>query len=618
MTERIAFASKITAEGRNIRGAIQLAGQRNKRGGEWLEVDPAAIVKADASGIIGCFEHDDDRILASPENGTLELSRTDQGIEYLFRDVPNTTAGNDALELVSKGYVTGSSFRIEDFRSTFSTDPETGERTRRITHIGRLVDVSPVRNPFFEASSAAAFSADPPPTGAPVTVDRESLNRQGDKMTETAKEPVAPPAEAPKAEPKVEFNAEPTIYERTLGFAKTLTPDQLKSALAGAWAEGGDEPDALSMQRIEAFTKEAENRRVASVAAEERRREMAFRRDIAIGKAPTAPEKNELLASDDYKAAFSQYLRSNASTLERNAANMEQFAQTIAGDGTQGGFTVPDGFIAKLTERLKAFGGIAAEAEEITTSTGESLRWAYIDDTANLAVIAAEDTQAASGADLAFEGVELGAYEYDATGASGNPIEVSLPLLQDSAFDIEALLLRVLGTRIGRKQARDFAVGAGATEPVGLFSKAADVMTATATSLAAPEHILQVDSAYRDGGDAVWVMSDTSLAKVWTAQTTTNAPLFLPGGATINGKPFNTLYGYPIRIEPAAGNLVAFGDIQAGYIVRRVRGVQLLVDPYTAQKRRAVQYHAWARADGNIQDPNAYSVSSWSGVSADT
>jgi hypothetical protein len=34
--------------------------------------------------------------------------------------------------------------------------------------------------------------------------------------------------------------------------------------------------------------------------------------------------------------------------------------------------------------------------------------------------------------------------------------------------------------------------------------------------------------------------------------------------------------------------------------------------------RRAVRYHAWARADGTIQDPNAYSVSSWAGVSADT
>ena len=53
-------------------------------------------------------------------------------------------------------------------------------------------------------------------------------------------------------------------------------------------------------------------------------------------------------------------------------------------------------------------------------------------------------------------------------------------------------------------------------------------------------------------------------------------------------------------------------------VIRRVRGVQLLVDPYVPMVRRAVRYHAWARADGTIVDPNAYSVSSWASVTADT
>src|SRR5262249_27093871 len=140
-----------------------------------------------------------------------------------------------------------------------------------------------------------------------------------------------------------------------------------------------------------------------------------------------------------------------------------------------------------------------------------------------------------------------------------------------------------------------------------LLSKTADTMTATVSSLAAPEHIFQDDPEYRNGGNAGWGMSDTTPAEIWTAQAKTKEPLFLPG-RTINGKPFDTVYGYPVFIDNGAGNLVAFGDIEAGYIIRRVRGVQLLVDPYSAQKKRAVQYHAWARADANIQDPNAYSV----------
>ena len=182
-------------------------------------------------------------------------------------------------------------------------------------------------------------------------------------------------------------------------------------------------------------------------------------------------------------------------------------------------------------------------------------------------------------------------------------------------MDIEGRISDALGVRIGRKQASHLATGMGGTEPVGLLSKTADTMTATVASLAAPEHIFQVDRAYRD--NARWVMSDTVLAVLWTAQATTNEPLFQPG-RTLDGKPFDVLFGYPITIDAAAGTKVAFGDIKAGYIVRRVRGIQLLVDPYTAQSTRQIAYHAWARMDANVQDVNAYSVSSWASVTADT
>ncbi len=157
----------------------------------------------------------------------------------------------------------------------------------------------------------------------------------------------------------------------------------------------------------------------------------------------------------------------------------------------------------------------------------------------------------------------------------------------------------------------------GGTAPVGALSKAADTMTATAVSLAGPEHIFQIDKEYREGGNCRWVMSDTTLAKLWTSQATTNEPLFQPG-RTLEGSPFGMFFGFPITNDPAAGNLVGFGDFKAGYIIRRVRGIQLLVDPYTAQSTRQVAYHAWARMDANVQDPNAYSVSTWASVSADT
>lgn len=437
-----------------------------------------------------------------------------------------------------------------------------------------------------------------------------------DKETNPPVPEPTPDPEPPKA-PEAKFAKAKSGADDWAAAAAAFSTQQIEATMDSIFEQANGDLTGELLDRYEGFAKVLADRKQADAADEGRIERMKTLHNLRLGRVPKAPEHANFTADPGFAAAFGKYLRSTRETLARNSEEMAQFAQTIAGSGAEGGFTVPDGFIAKLTERLKAFGGIASAASEITTSTGESLRWPYIDDTANKAVIAAEDTQAASGADLVFDSIELGAFEYDATGASGNPIEVSLPLLQDSAFDLEALLLRLLGKRIGRKQADHWATGAGGTEPVGLLTKAADTMTATVASLAAVEHVFQVDSEYRNGGNAKWVMSDTTLAKLWGAQATTNEPLFQPN-RTINGKPFDTVLGYPIIIDPAAGDLVAFGDIDAGYIIRRVRGVQLLVDPYTAQKRRAVQYHAWARADGNIQDPNAYSVSSWAGVSADT
>ena len=591
MSDRIAFAGPVSLEGRRIMGSVVLAGSRTFRNGEWLEVDPAAVVKADASDVIGRWEHDPSKVLGRSSNGTVRVSRTDQGIEYEI-DVPDTSYGNDLLALMNRGDIRGSSFEIEGLRSSFSTDPD-GTRVRRITSIQRLSDVSPVTDPAFVNSTAAAFS-------------KES------DVTDIIEEPVAAPA--PKADAPAKFTAKDEksdTYRTAEKFARDRESlAELAQAIDNLLA---GEMTPAKAEAYDAFSAVYDERKRNADEARDRIERIKLAQDLRLGRGPKAPVQAGALESEDYKQAFSQYLRTGRHSL------MEQFAQSIAGDGTQGGFMVPDGFLNRITERLVSYGGIAGQAETITTSTGESLRWPSNDDTSNSAAIATEGSAVGSGgADFVFGEITLGAFSYDATGTSNNPVKVSLELLQDAAFDVEAFVSRKLGERIGRKQAADLANGGGTTAPVGLLTKSADVMTATACSLAAVEHVFQVDAAYREMGNCRWVMSDTTLAKLWSSQSTTNEPLFIPGGADITGRPGPTLLGYPITIDAAAGNNVAFGDIRQGYIIRRVRGVQVLVDPYTAQSARQVAYHAWARMDANITDSYAYSVSSWSGVSADT
>ena len=449
--------------------------------------------------------------------------------------------------------------------------------------------MSPVTDPAFANSTAAAFS-------------KES------DVTDIIEEPVAAPT--PAEEPVAQFTQSDSRLAAE-AFARTQDLVGLEQAMENLIAGGLN--TAARQETYDAFAREYDRRQATDAAARDRVERLELAHQLRTGKGPKAPMQSGALESEDYRQAFSQYLRSG------NPRLMEQFAQSIAGDGTQGGYTVPDGFVNKVTERMKAFGGVASVADEITTASGESIRWPTNDDTSNTAAIATEGAApGAGGADLVFGSVDLGAYSYAATGTGNAPLKVSLELIQDSAFDIEGLVSRKLGQRIGRKQAVDLATGNGVGAPTGLLTKVADVMTATAVSLAGPEHVFQVDAAYRDEGNCRWLMSDTTLLKLWQSQSTTNEPLFIPGGSDIPGRPGPLFLGYPITIDPAAGTLVAFGDFRAGYIIRRVRGVQILVDPYTAQSTRQIAYHAWARMDADIQDGYAYSVSEWSTVSADT
>jgi len=578
MSDRIAFAATVTTDGRRIRGSVQIAGQRIRRAGEWLEIDPAAVVKADASSIVGRWEHDPHKILGRPENGTLKFSRTDQGIEYELSDIPSTSYGNDALELVRGGYVTGSSFEIEGIRSTFSSDPETGERIRRITHISRITDVSPVGNPAFASSTAAAFS-------------KES------DVTDIIEEPVA----APKPDDKSD------TYRTAEAFAQKQDLASLEAAMDNLLA---GEMTPAKAEAYDAFSAVYDDRRRTDANAKDRFERMKLAQDMRLGRVPKAPATG-LFQSDDYAHAFSRYIKGDTAALE-------QFAQAIGGNGTQGGFTVPESFLTRVTETIAAYGGIQQHAEIITTGDGRTLPWPTNDDTANSAVVAAEAVApGAAGADLVFGEVNLGAFSIAATGAGNVPVKVSWELLQDSQIDFEAFLSRKLGERLGRKMASYYAVGVGTTEPFGLFAKTPDVMTATTFLAAAIEHTFQVNEAYRSAGNCRFIMSDTVLSKVYNSVDKQGRPLFIPSAeASGAGRPAGMLIGYPVQLDQAAAGLVAFGDIGRGFVIRKVRDIQVVVDPYANTQTRQTAYHAWARTDSNIQDSAAVSVSDYVGVTA--
>lgn len=95
------------------------------------------------------FNHDDDRILGRRGSGTLRLWEDDHGLRIEI-DPPNTTDGNDVVELLRRGDLVSMSFGFFDVSDSWAM--EGGEDIRTIQS-ARLFDVSVVTNPAYKATS---------------------------------------------------------------------------------------------------------------------------------------------------------------------------------------------------------------------------------------------------------------------------------------------------------------------------------------------------------------------------------------------------------------------------------------------------------------------------------
>lgn len=283
---------------------------------------------------------------------------------------------------------------------------------------------------------------------------------------------------------------------------------------------------------------------------------------------------------------------------------------------SEGGYLVPDTFRIKLVERLKAYGGLGSVAERYNTGNGNPVEWPTIDDTANVGEIVQEGQTFSAGADLVFGSNALGSYSY-ATGGAGGPLKVSRELIQDTAFDVEALVTRLFATRIARIQAVHWNTGTGVAQPLGLFTGRTPVQNAANTGISYDDLVAAIhslDPAYREG--ARWLMNDLTLGDIEKLKDSAGNPIYRGRDANMAmGLNEATLLGYPVVIDQAVATKVnnsatvqwgAFGRFQDGYVIRDVKNVELLVNPYSSMATRQIEISAWARADGTQQDTNAY------------
>lgn len=345
----------------------------------------------------------------------------------------------------------------------------------------------------------------------------------------------------------------------------------------------------------------------ATASDQVRRRNTAYNTVVTPAGVPSPHGR----PAEDHMAGVRAYLLTG-----KHNADQVTNAQS-EGVPSEGGYLVPDLFRQKLVEKQKQFGGIGSVAERYSTGNGNPVEWPTIDDTGNVGEIVEENGTFSAGADLAFGSNALSSYSYMTGGPSSNPLRVPRELIQDSAFNIEALLARLLGIRIARLQAVHWATGSGVKQPLGLFTGRTPVQNAANTGIAYDDlvsAIHSVDPAYR--GNARWAFNDLTMAAIEKLKDSSGNPIYRGRDANMAlGLNESTLMGYPILIDQAIATVVAnsptvqwgaFGDIGQSYVIRDVSNVELLVNPYNRMANRQVEFTAWARADGTQQDTAAY------------
>lgn len=321
-----------------------------------------------------------------------------------------------------------------------------------------------------------------------------------------------------------------------------------------------------------------------------------------------------------YEKSFSNYVKSGERVAAEDRALLIKNTMSTT-TGSQGGYIVPQGFSDMLENAKKWFGGIEGTVQKFVTETGNPMPWPTMNDTTNKGRILAQNNQVTE-TDLVFSQVTLNAYI-----ASSDLILVPLALIEDSYFDLDALVASSLGTRLGRNYNYYCTLGTGSSQPTGIVTAVAnggsgnvvtaggsttsgEVTSLTYNDLVNVEHA--VDPAYRFNPSTYWMFSDTVL-KILKKLVDGNArPLWQPGltASFMNGagvddiKPKILDHPYIINqdmaVPAASAYTVLFGDMSTFKVRTVASGTQLLVLRERYADYLQVGYTAFERYDSNF------------------
>jgi HK97 family phage major capsid protein len=292
--------------------------------------------------------------------------------------------------------------------------------------------------------------------------------------------------------------------------------------------------------------------------------------------------------SNEYREAFLDMARGRSS---RSYTNTLQ-----EGIDTSGGFLVPLEFERRLINMLAERNVIRKLATIVKTSGDRSIPVVQNHGVAAFVSEAGEIPES----NEVFAQVVLGAYKI------ATMLGVTIELLSDAGFNLEAYLADEFGRRIGACEEEAFITGTGTGEPTGLLNAASDLplVNAGAPNIITFDDVLDliyaIKQPYRT--KAAFIANDATIKTIRRLKDSTGQYLWQP--STQTGNP-DRIFGYPIYTSPfmpaeGAGNVpLVFGDFSYYWIGDRdTLTFRRLEELYA--RNGVVAFLAYKRVDGKL------------------
>jgi HK97 family phage major capsid protein len=270
-----------------------------------------------------------------------------------------------------------------------------------------------------------------------------------------------------------------------------------------------------------------------------------------------------------------------------------------------GGNTIPTSFERTLYDFLETVSGVRQIAQVITTTGGENLDLPRVASHGTAAIVG-EGTAIAE-ADPSFAKVTLGAWKF------GQLLQMSAELLQDSGVDIVGFAAADMGRALGRVTGAAYATGTGSNQPQGVMTSIGTGVTGGTGVAGVPTIANLTDLVYSLGdpgyrANASFLMRDATAGKIRNLVNTSGDFLWQPSVQA--GQP-DRLLGFPVVTDPAVAatavnaNSVAFGDFQAGFVIRDAGSIRIERSDDYAFANDLVTWRAVLRTDSDLRDANA-------------